>query len=62
MIHRLPLNEVLSAEILAAKAEHIRDFLLQEGIGADPNDLGRTEVSERQLKELLSELAQDVPD
>ena len=62
MVVRVRLEEVLSPEIMATKDEHIRDFLLQEGVSPDPHALGQTEVTERQLKELLAELADDLPD
>ncbi len=61
MITRLRLEELLPSDMLAANQEHIRDFLLQEGITPDPEALGRTVVSERQIKELLAELADDLP-
>jgi hypothetical protein len=57
MVLRVRLDEVLSPELLATHEEHIRDFLLQEGIAPDPGDLGATVVTERQLKELMAELA-----
>jgi hypothetical protein len=45
---------------LEPKREHIRDFLLQEGITPDPDDLAQTELTERQCKELLEELAENI--
>ena len=60
MIVKVRLAEVLSPQLLAENAEHIRDFLLQEGITPDPDDLGETVVTERQLKELMAELAADL--
>lgn len=52
------LREVITPELFAQHREHIHDFLLQEGIDHDPDDLLSTEVSERQVKELLEELAE----
>ena len=60
MALKLTIEDVLSKEMVEAKQDHIRDFLLQEGITADAADLSRTELTERQLKELLAELADDV--
>ena len=54
------LDEVLSPTILQESQEHIRDFLLQEGIAPNAEELGATEVSERQIKELMTELAADL--
>ncbi len=51
------LDEVLTPELLAAHREHIGDFLLLEGVVADADDLGATELSDRLIKELLEELA-----
>ncbi len=61
MIVKVTLDEVLSPDFIADHREHITDFLLQEGIAADPADLAKTQMTERQLKELLAELADDVP-
>lgn len=55
------IDEVLTDELVESKRDHINDFLLQEGITPNAADLGRTEMSERQIKELLAELADDVP-
>lgn len=60
MIQKLRLDEVLSPDLLATNRDHIRDFLLQEGITPHPADLGATVVSERQVKELMAELAADL--
>jgi hypothetical protein len=60
MAIKVRIDDVLTAELIGANEEHIRDFLEQEGIGAHPDDLGATEVSERQVKELLAELAHDL--
>jgi hypothetical protein len=57
MVLKVRLDEVLSPELMAMHQEHIRDFLLQEGITPDSDDLGATVVTERQLKELMAELA-----
>ncbi len=57
MVLKVRLDEVLSPELLAKHREHIHDFLLQEGVPEDPDDLGVTVVTERQLKELMAELA-----
>jgi hypothetical protein len=58
----MPLNvtlaDVLPAELLARHREHILDFLAMEGITPNLHDLGATQVSDRQLKELLEELAE----
>ncbi len=59
MAVKIRLDEVLTSELLAANEGHIRDFLEQEGIGATA-DLGATEMSEREVKELLAELAHDL--
>lgn len=50
------LAEVLTAELLAVHADHIRDFLALEGVAIAPV-LGETVLTERVLKELLEELA-----
>ena len=60
MLHKVRLGDVLSPSLIDANHEHIRDFLLQEGIALDPEQLAATEVSERQVKELLAELAHDL--
>ncbi len=54
------LSEVIPPPMLEQHREHIRDFLLQEGIKLDKADLGATVVTERQVKELLEELASGV--
>ena len=61
MVVKVTLDDVLSPDLIAAHREHITDFMLQEGIAPDPADLGKTQVTERQLKELLAELAHDLP-
>ena len=52
-----PLGEVLTPELLAKHDEHIRNFLLFENILFDPQRLAATSMTERQIKELLEELA-----
>jgi hypothetical protein len=54
---RIRLSEVLTAELILTHSEHIQDFLVLEGIRPDPQDLAATELTERQIKELLEELA-----
>ena len=61
MVVKVTLDEVLSRDLIVAHRDHITDFFLQEGIRPDPDDLGKTQVTERQLKELLAELAHDLP-
>lgn len=60
MAVNIRLGEVLTNELIAANEEHIRDFMEQEGIAADPDDLAATPMSERNVKELLAELAHDL--
>lgn len=60
MVVRVQLAEVFTDELLVEKREHILTFLEQEGIAINPADLGATEVSERQVKELVEELANDL--
>lgn len=57
---KVRLSEVIPPDMMERHRDHIRDFLLQEGISPDPDDLAATEVSERQFKELLGELAENV--
>lgn len=61
MALKVRIDEVLPQEMVDAKRDHIEDFLLQEGITPHAADLSKTELSERQIKELLAELADDVP-
>lgn len=61
MALKVCIDDVLSKEMVEANRDHIQDFLLQEGIIPHAVDLSRTELTERQLKELLAELADDVP-
>lgn len=53
---RMRLNEILTPELLCRHEAHIRDFLAMEGI-TPAAILGETMLSERQIKELLEELA-----
>lgn len=55
---KVRLNEIIPPKLLEPNREHIRDFLLQEGIAPDPDDLAQTELTERQCKQLLEELAE----
>ncbi len=54
------LRDVIPQHMLEEHHEHIQDFLLQEGIRPDEQDLGATLMSERQVKELLEELASNI--
>jgi len=60
MVHKVRLGDVLSPSLIQSNHQHIQDFLLQEGIAADPEHLAETEIGERQVKELLAELAHDL--
>ena len=55
---RVTLNDVLTPELIERHADHIRDFCSFEGITPDPHDLAATVLTERQIKELLEELAE----
>ncbi len=57
MLIKVRLSEVMPPTMLAQHREHIVAFLEQEGINVDPHDLGATAMSERQIKELLEEIA-----
>ena len=57
---KIRLDEVIPPPMFERHREHIRDFLEQEGIVPDSNDLAATQVNERQVKELLEELAENV--
>ena len=59
MTLRIRIDEVLTAELIARHADHIRDFLLLEGITPNPHGLAATDLTERQIKELLEELAEE---
>jgi hypothetical protein len=59
MTLRVRLGEVLTTELLARHRRHIHDFLAMEGITANADDLAATELTERQIKELLEELAEE---
>jgi hypothetical protein len=54
------LGEIVPLNMVEQHREHIIAFLLQEGIPANTDDLGATEMTERQIKELLGELADDL--
>lgn len=54
------LSEVITPRMIEQHREHIQDFLLQEGIEPDGRELGDTTMTERQVKELLEELASDI--
>lgn len=56
---KIRLNEIIPPELMEQHREHIRDFMLQEGISPDPVELAQTELTERQCKELLEELAEN---
>jgi hypothetical protein len=58
MANQVRLGEVLTAELIERHRDHIRDFLALEGIAADQRDLAAATLSERQIKELLEELAE----
>lgn len=60
MIVKVQLGEVIPVQMQEAHREHIIAFLEQEGIPIDADNLGATEISERQVKELLEELAEDL--
>jgi len=57
MLIKVRLSEVLPPAMLAEHREHIVAFLEQEGIAVDADDLGATAMNERQIKELLEEIA-----
>jgi hypothetical protein len=58
MIMRVRLGEVLTEELIERHRAHIQDYLDLEGIFPDPNDLAATLLTDRQIKELLEELAE----
>ena len=51
------LGEVLNAELFHKYDEDIRNFLIFNQITFEPRDLAATELTHRQVKELLEELA-----
>ncbi len=51
------LGEVLSPELFRKYDEDIRNFLVFNQIAFDPGELGAAELTHRQAKELLEELA-----
>ncbi|MEN9936688.1 MAG: hypothetical protein RLZZ387_3267 [Chloroflexota bacterium] len=58
MTLKVTLAEVLTPELLERHRDHILDFLHLEGVAPHPHDLGATVLSDRQLKELLEEIAE----
>ncbi len=60
MVVKVRLGEVIPPQMQAAHREHIIAFLEQEGIAIDTQNLGATEMTERQVKELLEELVEDL--
>lgn len=58
MVVRLRLDQIFSEAMIAAQAEHIKAFISQAGITSDAEGLGATVMTERQLKELMAELAE----
>lgn len=57
---KVQLGEVIPPHMQEAHRDHIIAFLEQEGIPIHADDLGATKISERQVKELLEELAHDL--
>jgi hypothetical protein len=57
MLIKVRLSDVMPPAMLAEHREHIIVFLEQEGIPIDPDDIGATAMNERQIKELLEEIA-----
>jgi hypothetical protein len=55
---KVRLAEILTPELLSKHDQHIRDFLAMEGV-TPASPLGDTLLSDRQIKELLEELAGD---
>lgn len=51
------LGEVLNAELFREHDEDIRNFLIFNQIACDPANLPAAELTHRQAKELLEELA-----
>ena len=60
MFVKVRLNELMRPQMLEQHREHVIAFLEQEGIAFDPDRIGETEMSERQVKELMEELAHDL--
>jgi arsenate reductase-like glutaredoxin family protein len=60
MFSKVRLDEVVTPAMLERHREHIVAFLEQEGITIDCDDLGATQLTDRQVKELLEELAEGV--
>lgn len=55
---RVRLVDILTPELIRLHDEHIRNFFVLEGITPDPVGLEATILTERQVKELLEELAE----
>jgi hypothetical protein len=53
----IQLGEVLNAELFRQHDEDIRNFLIFNQIAFEADHLGATELTHRQAKELLEELA-----
>lgn len=60
MFVTVQLNEVITPAMLERHREHILAFLEQEGIAIDRDELGATRLTDRQVKELLEELAEGI--
>jgi hypothetical protein len=60
MVVKVRMSEVVPPQMQEEHREHIIAFLEQEGIAMNTADLGATEMTERQVKELLEELAEDL--
>ncbi|MFN5058289.1 MAG: hypothetical protein ACK5GU_00045 [Chloroflexota bacterium] len=56
MTMQVRLSEILTPELLLKHEQHIRDFLVMEGV-TPATPLGDTLLSDRLIKELLEELA-----
>jgi len=51
------LGDVLTPELLARYAETITNFLVFEQIDFDPERLAEAQLTERQIRELLEDIA-----
>jgi hypothetical protein len=60
MLIKVRLSEVIPPAMLEEHRDHIVAFLEQEGVDVNPDDIGAAAMSERQIKELLAELAGDL--
>ncbi len=56
------LSEILNAELFRKYDEDIRNFLVFNQISFDPERLADTDLTQRQAKELLEELAAEQED